>query len=239
MGLERVHTNLEDEEFGPVRLGPQDLRDIAQIFDELASKSPALFEGGAQTAFTIGDHRTTDIEDVLAYADADTIPSLHVMTTGSRTTLWLFIARSGTSIGRSNPPSSKEERDAAETATEKLRRLVRARELSGISRFRQEGPGKWAMIALLVGPALVSFAVVAALQTWLSAAAANAAAWGVPFLCYVPLLALLSAKPRDVIRLRGRDEPWWERRAGLVALTGVALSALVPFVIYALEILRR
>lgn len=232
VALERVHRTRDTEHFGPVRLGPQDLRDIAAVFADLDGEAPPTLPV-FKTEFNTGEHKTNDVEDLLAYPDADTLAAIHVVSAEVR--LSFHAARSGTTIYRSEAMESDATvRRAVDKADARLRAIIASRELSGLAALRQTGPDKWGMIGLLVAPVPVTIAAVSLLGRGLSAAAANAGAWGVLFLCYVPLL-VLSGKSRDLVRLRGPEHPWWERRTGLVGLVGLVLGIVVPFVIYGLE----
>lgn len=233
MGLERVHRRTNNvERFGPVRLGAQDLRDLAAVFAELDSRVHLSLPDLSRTEFNIGEHETEDIEDVLAFADADTLPAIHILSAELRLS---FHASPGqTSIARPFAPRHVDDQQAIDEAAHKLRQIIQSRQLRPVDVLRQRGPGKWLLATLFTVPALALAAGQSLLDVWLTHTASQAVIAAVVWLCVV-LLLILSGRSKDLIRLRGRELPWWERRQGLLALLGLVLAVVIPFAIFGLE----
>ncbi|MFC4783286.1 hypothetical protein ACT8ZV_02350 [Nocardioides sp. MAHUQ-72] len=231
MGLQRTHRTYKHERFGPVRLGPQDLRDLAEIFADLDSKVDLALPQ-FRTKFHLAEHETDSIEDVLAFEDADTIPSLHILSGQLR--LSFQASDSGTLLTKPFAPEAAADQQAVEDAAEKLRQIIRARQLTGLASLRQRGPGKLLLAALFALPALLLVGGQPVMDLWLTSTASQAVVAGLVWLC-VLLLVLLSAPSKGLIRLRGRELPWWERRQGLIALLGLVVTVVIPFVIFGLE----
>lgn len=228
MGLERVHRRDTTEHFGPVRLGPQDLRDIAAVFADLDSKV-RLWLPDSRTEFRVQEHRTEELEDVLDFAEADTLPSIHVMSAELR--LSFYAGRDATLISRPHAPESDSDQRAVEESAERLRQIVRSRQVGRLRALRQGAGGQWVprtvlavLLLILVGGSL--------LNAWLTAAVTAAVTAGLVWL-YVGVVLVLF-RPRDLIRLRGRDLPWSERRPGLVGLLTAVGTVVVPLVVYGL-----
>jgi len=231
VGLERVHSIDRSEHFGPVRLGPQDLRDLAAVFTDLDSRV-TLTLPEFRTQFRTAEHRTEDIEDVLAFADADTLSSLSI--TSGEILLSLHLHSSGTTLDRIGTPRVAADTQTVDQAAEKVRQIVLARQVGRWAALRQRGPGKWLLATVLLVPVLALTVLPTALDLWLTRTASEAVTAGLVWLCFLTVL-LLALRPKDLIRLRGRDLPWWERRTGLLALLGVVVAVVIPFVVLALE----
>lgn len=235
MALERTHRTDNTEHFGPVRLGAQDLRDVAAVFETLVSKAPPMLPS-SRTKFVLPEHETGELADVLAFADADTLPSIHVVDGEVR--LGLHAGHDGTLITRHHAARDAAEQQAVDEAADKLRELIRARQMGRVEALRQRGAGKGLLIALLTAPTLLLVVGPVVLDLWLTRAASQAVTSGLVVLSVVPTFVLAGRRPKDLIRLRGQPKPWWERRQGLIALVGVVLAVVIPFVIFALETRR-
>lgn len=236
MGLQRVHRTDNREHFGPVRLGAQDLRDVAAVFADLEARVH-LRPTGLRTRFVTEEHETEDVEDVLAFPDADTLPSVHALS--GEMLLSIHAGRDGTIIDRSRTPSATADWQAVEEAADKLRRIVQSRELGRFETLRQRGPGKGLLIVLLTLPAVALAGGQPLLDVWLTRATSHAVTAVVVWLSVVLQCLLFAGRPRDLIRLRGEPKPWWEQRQGLIALVGVAVAVVMPFVVLALDRGRR
>lgn len=228
MGLERVHRRETTEYFGPVRLGPQDLRDIAAVFADLDSKV-RLWLPDSRTEFRVQEHRTEDLEDVLAFDEADTLPSIHVISAELR--LSFYAGRDATLIDKPHATESDADQRAVEEAAERLRQIVHSRQVGRLRALRQGAGGQSApraaiavLLLILVGGSM--------LNAWLTYAAAAAVTAGLVWLYFGLVLVLFH--PKDLIRLRGRDLPWSERRPGLVGLLTAVGTVAVPLVVYGL-----
>ncbi len=171
-------------------------------------------------------------EDVLAYPDADALPSLHILSGELR--LSFHATRSQTTIAKPFATASPADQRAVEAAVEKLRQIIRARQVRPLESLRQRCPGKLLTAALFSVPALLLVGGQPVLDLWFTSTTSQAVAGGLVWLCFVPLL-LISGKPKDLIRLRGRELPWTERRQGLIALVGLVLAVVIPSVIFGLE----
>lgn len=233
MALERVQRTDSSEHFGPVRLGPQDLRDIAAVFEEFVTKAPPVLTT-SRVKYVLPEHETGDVDDVLAFAGSDTLSSIHVLDGEVR--LGFHAGRDGTIITKYGAPRGGPEGQAAvEDAVARLRQIIQARQLERFEALRQRGPGKGLLIALLTMPAVLLVGGQALLDVWFTTIQSQAIAAGLVWLSVVPTLVVAGARPKELIRLRGRQQPWWERRQGLIALAGVVLAVVIPFVIFALE----
>ena len=229
MALQRTHRAYEHEHHGPVRLGPQDLRDLAAIFAsvEAAVERPVP---GVATAFYLPEHEAESIEDVLGCEDADTLASIHIVGPGLR--LSFHAAASGTMITRSAAARTAAEQEAIDEAAGRLREIIRARELHGLQALRQRGPGKWLLAVLFALPAAALVGGPWLLGRWLTNGLSQALSANVVWLSVLVLL-FFTTGPKYLIRLRGQAQPWYERRQGLVALLGLVvavLTVLIPLV---------
>lgn len=136
MPLERVERRDDGEWFRAVRLGPQDLRDVAEVFGRLDAEVPSVVPG-LRSKFRIGEYETTDIEDVLGYQDRDTVRSLHAAS--AQLNISLYISRPGAILTIARVPDDPGERRSVEAAAGRLRDILRSRRVGWLRALRQRG----------------------------------------------------------------------------------------------------
>lgn len=154
---------------------------------------------------------------MLGYTDADTLDSILVLSAGG---FLSFSAWSGRTTITIRVPDKPEDRQAVEDAAERLRAIVRARELKPLAALVQSGPNKWHFIGLLLLPLAASFLALPLLRLAIPDRVSGPVSLGVVVLSFLPLVLFSGPHPQPVVRLRGTEQPWTERRQGLVALVG-------------------